>query len=64
MIIIRTEIRDRDETMVGLTDLDEWFDLAPECKFLLTHTPSNFPRISLDANNDSVGVRPLLGSFI
>lgn len=44
--------------------LDEGLDLAPLRQLLLAHTFRYLERVTLDASNDRVGIRPLLCSLI
>lgn len=46
------------------TNLDEGLDLAPLGDLLCTHTLGHLERVTLDAGNDSMGVRPLLGTLV
>ena len=47
-----------------LSHLDERLDLAPLRELLRTHALGDLQWVALDASNDSVGVRPLLGALI
>jgi hypothetical protein len=46
------------------TRLDKRLNAAPPLQLLGAHSPRNFSRVTLNASNDSMGIRPLLGSFI
>ena len=47
-----------------VTDLDEGLDLAALGQLLRTHTLRYLEGVTLDAGNDSMGVRALLGALV